>query len=155
MGEYHFTLHRDWHPQDGAASAADEMAIYEGLGQNILHHLGNVELGRSIKIFLRDKEGKVVGGITGNMFGGWVYISLLWVDEALRNQGYGSELLKRFEHEAIQQGCKYAHLDTYSFEARPFYERAGYEVFARLDDYPTGHCKYFLKKRLVGMEVQP
>jgi hypothetical protein len=51
--------------------------------------------------------------------------------------------------EAMQLGCKYAQLDAYSFEARPFYERAGYKEFVNLDDYPEGHCKYFLKKTMV------
>ena len=30
----------------------------------------------------------------------------------------------------------------------PFYEGRGYEVFGTLDDYPKGHKKFFLKKKL-------
>jgi uncharacterized protein (DUF924 family) len=41
-------------------------------------------------------------------------------------------------------------LETTSFEARPFYEKRGYEVFATLDDYPPGHSKFFLRKRLTA-----
>ena len=148
MDEYKFTIHRCVTLQEIVSTSDDEAVLIEGLGQNILKHLGNIELGKSIKIFLRDKDNRVVGGISGGLFGGWVYISLLWVEEGLRNQGYGSHLLYLLEKEAFQQGCRYAHVDTYSFEAKPFYERAGYEVFARLDDYPAGHCKYFLKKAL-------
>ena len=92
----------------------------------------------------------VVGGVIAHVFGGWVYISLLWVDESLRNRGYGTALLDRMEREAARLGCGHAHLDTYSFEARPFYERHGYEVFGTLEDYPSGHRKYFLKKTLAG-----
>jgi hypothetical protein len=40
-------------------------------------------------------------------------------------------------------------LETYSFQARPFYERLGYEVFTTIDEYPPGHAKFFLKKALV------
>jgi len=143
-----YSIHLCVSQEEIEASSQDMNIILEGLGQNILKHLGNIELGRSVRIFLRDGEGRTVGGIAGDIFGGWIYISLLWVDEALRNQGYGTQLLKRLEAEAVQLSCKYAHLDTYSFEAKPFYERAGYEVFARLEDYPAGHCKYFLKKTL-------
>ena len=145
-----YSMHLCLTQEEIEASSQDMNVILEGLGQNILKHLGNVELGRSVRIFLRDGEGRTVGGIAGDMFGGWVYISLLWVNEGLRNQGFGTELLKRLELEAIRLGCKSAHLDTYRFEARPFYERSGYEVFARLDEYPAGHAKFFLKKVLAG-----
>jgi GNAT superfamily N-acetyltransferase len=90
-----------------------------------------------------------VGGMIAHCFGGWMYISLLWIDKSLRNHGYGSELMQLVEAEAIQMGCIHSHLDTYSFEARPFYEKLGYQIFATLDDYPTGYCKYFLKKHLI------
>ena len=150
MADLSFATHLCTFHTDYEATAVGLQAMLEGLGSNILKHLGNVELGKSLRVFLQDEQGKVVGGIAGDLFGGWVYISLLWVDEALRNQGYGGELLQRLEAEAIRYGCNHAHVDTYSFEARPFYERAGYQVFGILDDYPAGHQKYFLKKTLIG-----
>jgi hypothetical protein len=41
------------------------------------------------------------------------------------------------------------YLFTYSFQARPFYERAGYRVFGELPDHPPGQTKYYLAKRFV------
>ena len=124
-------------------------AVLEGLGRNIISKIGNVELGRAVQIFIRDGENRVVGGVIGHVFGGWLYVSLLWVEESLRNKGNGARLLKMIESEAVKLGCKYAHLDTYSFEARPFYEKHGYTLFATLDNYPEGHRKHFLKKTLL------
>jgi GNAT superfamily N-acetyltransferase len=149
MNGYKFSTHLCRLQGEMDATSADMVVMIEGLGRNILKHLGNIELGKSIRIFLRNEEDKTVGGIAADLFGGWAYIALLWVDEKIRNRGFGTELVKRFEAEAVRLGCNYAHLDTYSFEARPFYERAGYEVFARLDNYPEGYCKYFLKKALI------
>lgn len=148
MNEYRFSTHICATQQEMKATAGDVLVILDGLGRNIIEHLGNVELGASIRIFMQNNENTVVGGITAEVFGGWAYISLLWVDASLRNQGYGTKLLNLLETEAIRLGCKHAHLDTYSFEARPFYERSGYDVFGTLEDYPEGHCKYFLKKTL-------
>jgi len=150
MAEFRLSTHVCVSQQEIEATEGDVLVILEGLGRNILKHLGDVELGKSIRVFLRDEEGQVVGGTTANVFGGWVYIELLWVEESLRNQGYGTELMNRLEREAMKLGCRYAHVDTYSFEARPFHERLGYEVFGVLEDYPRGHCKYFMKKRLAG-----
>ena len=135
--------------EETRATGDAERVLIEGLGGNIIEHLGNVELGRSLKIFLRNQADEVVGGVIADCFGGWVYISLLWVEKSLRHLGYGTRLMHLVEAEAIRFDCQNAHVDTFSFEARPFYERLGYELFATLDDYPKGHCKCFLKKRLV------
>jgi GNAT superfamily N-acetyltransferase len=124
-------------------------AVLDGLGRNITSKTGNTELGRAVQIFMRDKENRVVGGVIGLTFGGWLYVSLLWIEESLRNKGNGTRLLKMIENEAVKLGCKHAHLDTYSFEARPFYEKHGYTLFATLDNYPEGYSKHFLKKTLV------
>ena len=150
MGEHGISIQICKTPEEMKAAQDAEMVILEGLGNNIIERTGDKELGRPLKIFIRNKENEVVGGVIALCFGGWVYTSLLWVEKSLRNLGYGTQLMNQVEAEAIQLGCQYAHLDTYSFEARPFYERLGYETFATLEDYPKGFCKYFLKKRLVG-----
>jgi len=135
-------------PEEYESAKDGYRAVLEGLGRNIINKIGNVELGRTVEIFMRNGEDKVVGGVIGHIFSGWVYVSLLWVEESLRNKGNSAKLLKMIENEAVKLECKYAHLDTYSFEARPFYEKNGYMLFATLENYPSGHSKYFLKKRL-------
>jgi GNAT superfamily N-acetyltransferase len=149
MDEVTFSTHLCSNQQEMEATQADVGVLINGLGRNIIEHLAIAELGRAIRIFIRDSEGRTVGGISADAFGSWAFISLLWVEESWRNQGYGSELLRRLEAEALRLRCRSALVDTYSFEARPFYERWGYEVFATLEDCPDeGHCKYFLRKRL-------
>jgi hypothetical protein len=44
-------------------------------------------------------------------------------------------------------GCTDAFLDTFSFQARGFYEKLGYRVFGGLDNHPAGHQHYFMTKR--------
>ncbi len=135
---------------DDLKSAEDGyQAVLEGLGRNIISKIGDVELGKDVQIFIRNEENKVVGGAIGSVFGGWLYVSLMWVEESLRNQGNGTKLLKMMEDEAVKLGCKHAHVDTYSFEAKPFYEKNGYTLFASLENYPEGHSKHFLMKKLL------
>ncbi len=85
----------------------------------------------------------------GASYWGWLVIEILWVAEALRGQGYGSRLLAAAEKEALQRGCRHAHLDTMSFQAPNFYLQHGYQVFGELHDLPHGHRRIFLKKELV------
>jgi len=59
-------------------------------------------------------------------------------------------LLQAAERYAIERGCLAATLETHSSEARPFYEKLGYQVFAALEDYPPGHTKFYLRKQFVA-----
>jgi len=76
-------------------------------------------------------------------------MTFLWVAEPLRGQGYGERLLQAAEDEARAHGCQGVFLETLGFQARPFYERYGYEVFAELPDRPAGYTSYFMKKALL------
>ena len=77
----------------------------------------------------------------------------LWIDDALRGQGLGRQLLLRSEAIAVARGCRGAWLGTFDFQARGFYERHGYRVFAALPDFPAGHTHYHLRKDLGSTSV--
>ena len=92
---------------------------------------------KEVGFFLEDEEGNCQGGLIGMTHGNWLDVEYLVVDEALRGQNIGSELLKRAEQAASDRGCKYVFLDTFSFQAPEFYKKMGYkEVFVR-EDYPV------------------
>ena len=103
---------------------------------------------RPLAALARDGEGGVLGGLWGWTAYRWLFVELFWLPESLRRQGLGSEVLRRAEAEARRRGCRAAWLDTFSFQARRFYERQGYSVFGTLDDYPPGHRRFFLRKDL-------
>ena len=102
---------------------------------------------RPLTIFLRDAGGQIVGGIRGYTHWGWLFVSHLWLSESLRGKDFGRKLVVAAEQEAVTRGCRYAHLDTFSFQARGFYEKLGYEVFGALEDYPEGHTRFYMRKR--------
>jgi len=94
------------------------------------------------------RAGELVGGLLGFTHWNWVFIKQLWVAEAVRGCGIGQRLIRAAEQEGVTRGCGHAHCDTFGFQALPFYQKLGYEIFGRLDDYPPGHARYFLQKRL-------
>jgi GNAT superfamily N-acetyltransferase len=129
------------------ANPEDVAVIEAGLNQFNLT-VSSIRDYRSVAIFLRDAAGTIHGGLIGNMWGGWLHIKNLWITERLRYQGYGSRLLRSAEEEGRAANCRGAFLDTFSFQARPFYERHGYQCFGELHDHPLGHSHYFMRKSL-------
>jgi GNAT superfamily N-acetyltransferase len=140
MSDYRITVEEQ-------ANEQDRQRVDQGLDAYNTAHVGQHGY-RPLGIFLRDREGAVVAGLLGGSYWEWLYVSTLWVHEDLRGQGWGSQLLRAAEQEALRRGCRGVHLDTMSFQALPFYQGHGYVVFGTLDDMPPGHQRFFLKKTL-------
>jgi Luciferase-like monooxygenase/Acetyltransferase (GNAT) family len=68
--------------------------------------------------------------------------------EMMRGKGYATKLMNAIEQMAAQRGCVNSYIDTFSFQARPLYEKLGYKVFGTTENHPKGHSHYFLKKTL-------
>ncbi|WP_135211105.1 GNAT family N-acetyltransferase [Vitreimonas flagellata] len=110
---------------------------------------------RLLALLLRDDAGKIIGGLWGRSGYDWLFIELLHVPESLRGGGYGAALMARAEEEARARGCHGVWLDTYDFQAKPFYERLGYVEFGAIDDYPRGHKRHFMRKSLSACNSPP
>jgi GNAT superfamily N-acetyltransferase len=105
---------------------------------------------RRLALAARDGDGRLLGGLYGNTTWRWLFVDLLWVDEPYRRQGLGRRLLRSAEALARDRGCIAAYLDTFDFQARPFYEREGYVLFGTQENYPPGHRKFYLSKPLTS-----
>lgn len=101
-----------------------------------------------LALYIRDPDRTIRGGLVGFLAWQWLSIDLLWVDQSLRGQGYGAVLLGQAEQAAREAGCVAVRLDTYEFQARPFYERHGYSVYGELAGYPAGTRTFLLTKSL-------
>lgn len=104
--------------------------------------------GELLAIFLRNKQNEIMAGIYGWTWGGTCEIRSLWVHEDWRGKGIGRELLTQAEAEAIRRGCAQIVLDTHSFQAPGFYTKLGYQITGSHQDYPKGHQKYYMEKKL-------
>ena len=115
----------------------------EAFNRNAAGHEGGVELAAHI-----ERDGELVAGLFGWVWGRTSFIDLLWVDDGSRHSGIGSRLLVGFEAEARKRGARQTVLTTASFQAPEFYKRNGYEVIGRIPDHPEGHTEYILRKAL-------
>jgi GNAT superfamily N-acetyltransferase len=138
------------------AGESDVLRIERGLTEHAEESGVEPRNHRQIAVLLRDGDGRLAGGLTGDTVWGWLQIKLLWVAAEHRGRGYGAQLLAAAEEEARRRGCHHALLDTFDFQARGLYERLGYEVFGTLGDFPRGHQRFFLRKNLAvpGAKVE-
>jgi GNAT superfamily N-acetyltransferase len=99
-------------------------------------------------VSVRDEAGEIVGGVCGEVWGGYLFVVGVWLDERFRGRDLTSAAMDRLESEARAFGARRAYVDTFSFQARPFYEKRGYRVFGELNGYFDCETRYFLTKAL-------
>ena len=103
---------------------------------------------RSLRLAARNEAGELIGALTGVTLMEWLYMHILWIEEPHRKGGLGTRIVAAAEKIAIQRGCRHGCLMTFSYQAREFYEKLGYEIFGDLADYPVGHSLHFMQKTL-------
>ena len=104
--------------------------------------------GQTMCFVIQGREDEIVGGVIAATHWDWLYIDLMWIKNEFRGLGYGQRLLEMAEEKGRQLGAKNAYLDTFSFQAPDFYKKYGYRVFGKLLDFPVGHQRYYLTKKL-------
>jgi GNAT superfamily N-acetyltransferase len=101
-----------------------------------------------LNYIIKDNE-EIIAGICADVYI-WkiLFISLIFVHDDYRHKKLGSLLIQKVEEKAKSLGATLAHLDTFSFQAKDFYIKHGYEIFGVLDDCPPGYKRYYLRKDL-------
>ena len=111
-------------------------AVLRGLSAHNQERVGPRNT-KPLAISLRDENGDIVGGLVGELKWEWLYVDLLWIDEAHRGAGLGEALVARAEDEAREHGAKGVFLGTMSMQAPGFYPRLGYRECGRMENYPV------------------
>lgn len=131
---------------ENPASSATMAELDAGLLAHAAQHVPIIH--QRLAVFLRDESGEIRGGAIGGTFWNWLDLRQVWVDEALRGQGWGKKLLQAAEKEAKTRDCIGVAADTTSFQSLDFYLRLGYEVFGTIENRPPNHRSYFIQKRI-------
>ncbi|HAH11708.1 MAG TPA: hypothetical protein DCL54_05815 [Alphaproteobacteria bacterium] len=96
----------------------------------------------------RNRNGRLLGGFYVVIYFKTAFLKWAWVDDKDRRGGVGRQLMEAAEAEARLRGARIMYLDTFSFQARPFYEKLGYSVFGTLKLGEDGLERYWMSKPL-------
>ena len=126
---------------------SDIEEIRAGLRKNNAPYLENI-FHLEFMCHVDDENGSKIGGLIGEIWGKWLVINFLWVDEQHKGKGIGSQLLRQAEQLAFDKGCHSSLLDTFSFQAQPFYMRHGYKTQMTLEKFPISSQRHYMTKQL-------
>jgi GNAT superfamily N-acetyltransferase len=99
-------------------------------------------------IALRNAKGRLQGCLIASLRFDVMNIQDLLIEEPHRRDGYGARLVAVAEDEARRRGARLSCVMTFSWQAQPFYEKQGYEVFAEVPFQNGAHTLYWLRKSL-------
>ena len=132
-------------PDEPTAEERDQVLelLLDFNGRHTGHLIERPDLG----ILLRDRDtAEIIGGLYASDEYNWLFIKYLIVPEALRGKGLGAELMREAERVARERGCLGMFLDTFDFQAKPFYLKLGFEQFGELEGDAHTPRRFFLKK---------
>ncbi len=95
---------------------------------------------RELTLKAHDADGRLVAGLSGWTWGTCAAISMVWVREDQRGEGWGTRLMAAAEDEARNRGCERAAVSSFTFQAPGFYQRLGYVETGRTVGIPLEEC---------------
>ena len=97
----------------------------------------------------REDEGHLIALLHAQQVLENIHIKALVVDKEHQKKGLGASLLAELEEKAEKAEVSSITLSTKSYQARDFYIKQGYEIYASLEDVPQKSVtKYHFIKRL-------
>ena len=104
--------------------------------------------GEEFGIYVRDRDGSIVAGVSASSWGGCCEVHAIWIDSSLRSHGLGRTLMASTEAEARRRGCRLIMGLTYDVLTADFYDRQGYCVVGMIEDCPAGTTTRWYRKDL-------
>ena len=131
-------------------SKSDAKTISQGIVDynKITANVSDCDDEMKFSVFARNDENEIIGGLRAICYWNTLHIELLWLDENYRGTGMGTTLLERAEVFARKSRYENALVETTSWQAKPFYEKHGYQLQNTINDRPKGHKSYYLSKIL-------
>lgn len=131
-------------------SVGDEDGLGRRLGALLDGHAVDVghPFNREIHSLTAWKGDAFLGGAQYQVHYRWCFLMQLAVAPEGRRQGTGSHLIERIEARMRGENALGIWLDTYGFEAAPFYRRHGFVEFGRIPGPSPDLDRIFMRKEL-------
>lgn len=139
-GDYHFEYQEE-------PIQEDEQVLNDGISDEAALKKNMARI-KPFRVFIKDAHGTVLGGASGTIFYGSLYVDMLWLKEELRYQGLGKKLMMEAEKIGRNKQCKFVTLNTMDWEALPFYQKLGYDIEFVRHGYANESKMYMLRKEL-------
>lgn len=124
-----------------------ESTLFDGINDESFKAKGMQPI-RAFGLFIKDREQNILGGAKGVTYYGCLYIDMLWVDEKLRHQGFGTKLMHEAEKIGRERNSTFSTVNTMDWEALPFYQKLGYEIEFIREGYEKDSKLLMLRKKL-------
>lgn len=99
-------------------------------------------------VFVVRFEGSPIGALVARTFWGGFHLQVLYLAPEYRGAGLGTFLVEEAFNKGKALGCRFAFVETMSFQAVEFYKSLGFvEEFSR-SGYDGGHSFHYLKRDL-------
>ncbi len=124
----------------------DEYQVILNNYEKVFKETNNLNGDQEVFTMAYYEENTFVGGIVAIIKKDSMYIDLLVVNESFKGQGIGSKLMNKIEELALEKEVVSIDLGTAEFQAKPFYEKLGYQVVYTKENNPKGYQCYSMKK---------
>ena len=132
---------------EGEPNEADMKVLVDGM---LSYHAskGHPRKVDKCSVTIKNDDGKLVGCVMVSFLYNGMEIGSLWVDESMRGQGLGQKLMKMAEDEGKKRGATFAYTNTFTWQAPGFYEKLGYALYGKLEDFPPENQLSYYRKDL-------
>lgn len=129
---------------DGFVKQVFDQQFVEEFGSEALEKLLPTEI-----VLTKEQNGQLVGVLQAVKALENIHVKSLVVAKEAQGLGLGSQLLSELEKQARELGVTSITLSTKSYQAKDFYLKNGYEIYAGLENVPmAGITKYHFIKRI-------
>ncbi len=125
----------------------DETTLFDGINNEAVQARGMQPIS-TFGVLIKDHKQQLLGGAKAVVYYGCLYVDMLWVDAAIRRQGWGARLMQEAEKIGRECGCTFATVNTMDWEALPFYQKLGYEIEFIREGYVKAAKMFYLRKKM-------